>query len=149
MFATHSRRPHSSLRGMTAYVRISVISPVHHLINLIQPRIKRDDHSHNCLRLDSEADLRSLLIIALKSINLASFRKSSCGLHKKGYFFPSLPWKTNFLGRCNDGMISTLSSIPTYQLWVSALKKGKELTSDFDESAREGVMSLYQSRSRG
>jgi hypothetical protein len=95
--------------------------------------IKGEDHSHNCLRLDSEADLSNLLIIALKSINLASFRKSSCGLHKKGYFFPSLPWNTNFLGRCNEGMISTLSSIPIYQLWISALQKGKELTSDFNE----------------
>jgi hypothetical protein len=133
VFATHSSKPHSSLRGMTAYVRISIISSVLHFADLIQPRIEGEDHSHNCLRLDSEADLSNLLIIALKSINLASFRKSSCGLHKKGYFFPSLPWKTNFLGRCNEGMISTRSSIPTYQLWVSALEKGKELTSNLNK----------------
>lgn len=83
---THSSRPHSSLRGMTAYVRM-----------------------YRCRRRDSDAELRNLLIIELKSISLASLRRSSCGLHKKVYRFPSEPLKTSFLGCCSDGMISTRS----------------------------------------
>jgi hypothetical protein len=73
---------------------------------------RQTEYEQSCRRRDSEADLSNLLIMALKSINLASLRRSSCGLHKKGYLLPSDPWKTNFFGFCSEGITSTLSSMP-------------------------------------
>ena len=71
--------------------------------------------SHSCLRLDSEALFNNLFIIVLKSISRASFRRSSCGLHKNGYLLPSLPRRTSFFGRCKEGITSIRSSIPGSQ----------------------------------
>lgn len=53
----------------------------------------------------SESFLRSLMIIALNSINRASLRRSSFGLHKKLYRWPSLPRIVIFRGFCNELMM--------------------------------------------
>ena len=105
---THSSSPHSSLSGMTAYVRISGTMLVGQPGNAWGRRM----HLQRLRLRVSVLPFRSLLIIELNSISRASFRRSSSGLAKKLYFRPLFPMKQSFLGRCSEGMISISSCIP-------------------------------------
>lgn len=63
----------------------------------------------SCLLLDSEFPLRSLLMMAYRSIKRASFLKSSFGFPRNMYTWPLLPLIVIFLGFASDFMISTSS----------------------------------------
>ena len=90
--------------------------------------------------------------MALKSINRASLRKSSCGLHRNGYFLPSEPWKTSFFGRWRDGITSIRSSMPANQC-QSRIRRSNSAsqgrTFNFDERPGERVVRENSIGTRG
>lgn len=73
-------------------------------------------HSRSCLLRDSELVLSSLLMIELKSINRASFLRSSFGFPKNMYVWPLLPIIVSFRGFAKERMISISSANPAQQI---------------------------------
>lgn len=68
-------------------------------------------NSRSCLLRDSELALRSLLMIVLKSIKRASFRRSSLGFPRNMYICPLLPLIVIFRGFAKERMTSISSKI--------------------------------------
>ena len=111
VFGTHCIKPHSSLSVTTPYVRISEPSR-----GQVQPKkIPRvvDKNSRSCLLRDSEFAFSSLLMMALKSINRASFRRSSLGLPRNMYVCPFDPRIVILRGFASERMISISSENST------------------------------------
>jgi hypothetical protein len=77
-------------------------------------------------RRESEFILRILLMIELKSMSLASFLRSSFGLPRNAYVWPSLPWMVILRGFASDFMTSTSSENPAILRFLVNMNRGKE-----------------------
>lgn len=92
--STHSMSPHSSFSGVTANVLISS--------TIRMERKSIAIHLHMRRLLASTSFFRDLLIMLLNSMRRWSLRRSSFGLHRRLYIFPSEPRMLIFRGFCNE-----------------------------------------------
>jgi hypothetical protein len=94
---------------------------------------------HRFRLLDSESLLSSLLIIPLKSITRASFRRSSVGLQSKLYFCPLSPMSEIFFGRTSE-LITSTSSLNSIQQYSNKKGLRQKLTQVSERVVREDVL---------
>lgn len=97
----------------------------------------------------SESFLSNLTSMDSNSIILASLRRSSLGLHKKGYWRPSSPITVSLRGFCNDAMIWIASSKPELRHIYAIQPRGQrgqggqrriQLTMEADLMVREWLV---------
>lgn len=115
--STHSISPHSSFSGVTAYVLISATAITRSEDNGTQRIWQTFEYLHIRRLLDSTSFLKSRLIMLLNSMSRWSLRRSSLGLHRMLYTFPSEPRIPILRGFWREFKTCTSSSMAINSQW--------------------------------